>query len=662
MQLDGYMDFQQIHKSRQSIVYLATRIADNVSVCLKAPAKEFPTSRQLSSLNREYEILGILEIEGVPKAYDFLDSKTSAVLVTERLNGVSLRKTMETSRIDFLSALHISLGISRILGDTHRQSFCHRDLSPDNILWNPETNQVMLIDFGSALEFPHKARIVHPHSVEGSRAYMSPEQSGRMNRGLDYRTDFYSLGVVLYELFTGGLPFTTNDPNALVHSHIALQPDSLTASDPSLSPVVSDIVMKLMAKDAKDRYHSGEGLCSDLERCLEEYEKTGWIDTFPLGRHDLNDRFIIPEKLYGRSGETGKLLDLFDTVDKGVGHLVFISGKSGTGKTSLVKELYKPLAARGGYIVSGKYDQFIRHQPYSALVQGLSSLIKQIMGESVEAITAWKEKILKAIGVNGQVLIDMVPELELLIGPQPLVAKLSVAEECSRFNTVIINLMSCFGRASSPLVIFLDDLQWIDTPSLSLLEIIAPVLKDHSILIIGAYRSNVVSSTHPLMLSMPELQASTHHISSIELEELDAGVLGQLLKDTLSLPEDALAQLTGMLFEKTRGNPLFFKTMLGTLHSDGHLFFDYESKAWAWNRSAISAMPHADNVVEMLQTTIMIQARDHGKARPVTASFGVSQYSGTDTIHSLVKRADLGLYQAKANGRNRVEIIFSDTV
>ncbi len=604
MQLDGYMNFQQIHKSRQSSVYLATRIIDNVVVCLKTPAKEFPTSRQLSSLNREYEILGILEIEGVPKAYAFVDIKTSAVLVTERLNGVSLRKTMETSRIDLLSALHISLGISRILGDTHRQFFCHRDLSPDNILWNPETNQVMLIDFGSALEFPHKARIVHPHSVEGSRAYMSPEQSGRMNRGLDYRTDFYSLGVVLYELFTGGLPFTTNDPNALIHSHIALQPDPLTISDPSLPQVVSDIVMKLMSKDAKDRYHSGEGLSADLERCLEEYKKKGGIDTFPLGSHDLNDRFIISEKVYGRSRETDKLLDLFEEADKGAGHLVFISGKSGIGKTSLVKELYKPLAARGGYIVSGKFDQFIRHQPYSAMVQALSSLIKQIMGESVEEITAWKENILKAIGANGRVLIDVIPEMELLIGPQPSVAKLSVAEECSRFNTVILNLMSCFGGASSPLVIFLDDLQWIDTPSLSLLEVIAPVLKDHSIMIIGAYRSNEVSSIHPLMLSMPELQASTDHISSIELEELGTGMLGQLLKDTLSLPEEELAQLNEMLFEKTRGNPLFFKTMLGTLHSDGHLFFDYESKAWAWNRSAINAIPYADNVVEMLRTSI----------------------------------------------------------
>ncbi|MBI9092636.1 MAG: diguanylate cyclase [Desulfobacterium sp.] len=604
MQLDGYMDFHQIHKSQQSIVYLATRIADNVVVCLKTPAKEFPTARQLSSLNREYEILGILEIEGVPKAHGFVDSKTSAVLVTERLNGVSLRKTMETSRIDLLSALYISLGISRILGDIHRQTFCHRDISPDNILWDPETNQVMLIDFGSALEFPHKARIVHPHSVEGSRAYMSPEQSGRINRGLDYRTDFYSLGVVLYELFTGGLPFTTTDPNALIHSHIALQPDPLTTFDPSLPEVVSDIVMKLMSKDAKDRYHSGEGLSADLELCLEEYKNRGRIDRFPLGRHDLNDRFIIPEKLYGRSRETDTLLDLFEKVGKGAGHLVFISGKSGIGKTSLVKELYKPLAARGGYIVSGKFDQFIRHQPYSAMVQALSSLVKQIMGESVEKITAWKEKILKAIGANGQVLIDMIPELELLIGSQPLVAKLSVAEESNRFSTVILNLMSCFGGAASPLVIFLDDLHWIDTPSLSLLEVVAPVLKDHSILIIGAYRSNEVSSTHPLMLSMPEFQASTNHISSIELEELGTGVMGQLLKDTLSLPEEALTQLNGMLFEKTRGNPLFLKTMLGTLHSDKHLFFDYESNAWAWNLEAINAIPHADNVVEMLQATI----------------------------------------------------------
>ncbi|MCP4117961.1 MAG: diguanylate cyclase [Desulfobacteraceae bacterium] len=604
MQLDGYMDFRQIHKSQQSIVYFATRIADNAVVCLKTPAKEFPTSRQLSSLNREYEILGTLDIEGVPRAYDFVDIKTSAVLVTERLNGGSLRKAMETSRIDFLSALHISIGLSRILGKTHRQFFCHRDISPDNILWNPETNQVMLIDFGSALEFPHKARIVFPHSVEGSRAYMSPEQSGRMNRGLDYRTDFYSLGVVLYELFTGRLPFTTTDPNALIHSHIALQPDPLTALAPSLPPVVSDIVLKLMGKDAKERYHSGEGLCADLERCLEEYEKKGRIDTFSLGGHDLKDRFIIPEKLYGRSGETGQLLNLFETVEKGTGHLVFISGKSGIGKTSLVREVYKPLAARGGYIVRGKFDQFIRHQPYSAMFQAFSSLIKQIMGESVEEVTAWKEKILKAIGANGRVLIDMVPELELLIGAQPMVPKLSVAEESSRFNTVILNLMSCFGGDSSPLVMFLDDMQWIDRPSLSLLEVVAPVLKEYSILIIGAYRSNEVSSSHPLMLAMPELQASPPHISSIELEELDAGALGQLLKDTLALPEDALTELNETLFEKTRGNPLFFKTMLGKFHSDRHLFFDYESKAWVWNRSAIATIPYADNVVEMLQATI----------------------------------------------------------
>jgi diguanylate cyclase (GGDEF)-like protein len=607
MQLKGYSDFQVIEANQVNIIYQAVRNHDNQLVNIKTPAKDFPTSRQLSSISREYEILNKLDIECIPKTLDLILTQKSAMMVIENLHGISLKKAIKTSSINILQALGISLEVTKILGNIHRQSFCHRDISSNNILWHKQSDGVTVIDFGSALEFPHAARaIINPRFIEGTRAYMSPEQSGRINRGLDYRTDFYSLGVVLYELFTKQLPFTTQDSNELMHSHIALQPEPLTNIDPSIPQVLSDIVLKLMNKEAGERYQSAEGLRLDIEKCLEQYKAKGSVASFVLGENDLCDRFIISEKLYGRIEHVEKLLNVFEKVSGGKGHLAFIAGKSGVGKTSLVKELYKPLLGSDGYIVSGKFDQLLRHQPYSAIIQALSALIRQIMGESTDRVKGWKQKILKALGSSGQVLIELIPELELLIGQQPPVEKLSVEEECNRFNVVFLNLVSCFSKTKYPLVIFLDDLQWIDGPSLSLLEAMAPSLDDNAILIIGAYRSNEVSKIHPLMLSMPELKKATKNILSIELAELETDILVKLLQDTLSLPGNSIEELNQILFTKTRGNPLFFKAMLNTLYTDRHIFYDYDQKSWAWNKKTIEAMPYADNVVELLQSNMKV--------------------------------------------------------
>lgn len=611
MQIEGYSNIQQAYSSPQSLVFYATRDLDKVAVSLKMPTTAFPDPRQLASLKREYQIMQRLEGDGLPQALGFIETKNSAVLVKKWTEGLSLKDYQRSKDIPLVQALKIAIEICRLIGSVHRQSYCHRDISPRNILFNPDTGGVTLIDFCSALEFTNRVRnVVKPRFVEGSRPYMSPEQTGRMNRGLDFRTDFYSLGVVLYELFAKELPFNTTDTNELIHSHIALEPAPLSGIDPSISSVLSDVVLKLMSKDPDNRYQSAEGIRADLENCLEQFLGKKKIESFTLGSADLHDRFIIPERLYGREKETRTLIQTFDSVSQGNGHMVFIAGKSGIGKTSLVQELYRPLAVQGGYIAVGKYDQFLRHQPYSAVLQALGGLVRQIMGENEQKISAWKTKILEGIGANGQVLIEVIPELELLIGPQPPVQKLSMEAASTRFNTAFHNLFNCLGSSESPLVFFLDDVQWIDSSSLALLEALAPTLNNTSFLIIGAYRSNEVSDTHPLMISMPGLRESCPNIFSIELEELVPSVLGQMLDHTLELPNKESQRLSQLLYEKTHGNPLFFKTMLTSLYSGQAIFFDYSVRRWSWDPKAVEAMPHADNVVEMLQsklTTLPVQ-------------------------------------------------------
>jgi len=605
VQFKGYTSVQQIYQNQQHIVYDAIRIKDNLAVNIKVPTQTFATSRELSSLKREFNILSIIEGEGVVCAVELLEDNHLVALITQKAVGISLKSYQKQYQVSLLTALNISLAICESLSVIHRQSICHRDLTPNNIIIDPQTLKLVILDFGSALEFPHTARaIINPHFIEGSQAYMSPEQTGRMNRGLDYRTDFYSLGVMLHELFTKQLPFDTNDTNELIHSHIALRPKSLTEIDATIPHVLSQIVHKLMHKDASLRYQSTQGLIADLKICIQQYQVTGIINEFTLASHDLHDRFIIPEKLYGRDKEIKILKDTLNHVAVSKGYLTFVAGNSGTGKTSLVKELYSLVTDKGGYIATGKFDQFLRHQPYSALTQALTSLFNQIMEESDDKILVWKEIVQQSVGGNGQVIIDVIPELELLIGQQPTVAKLSIEEQSTRFNTVMTNLIGGLGTSRYPLVLFMDDLQWIDTASLTLLEAIAPTIQHKSLLIISAYRSNEVSQSHPLQLTKSRLQAATDNIISIELNELTSMALSDLVADTVHLSATNLSQLNHLLFTKTHGNPLFFKTMFTTLYNDRHLIFDYDLRLWSYNQQTIATLPYADNVVDILQTNI----------------------------------------------------------
>jgi hypothetical protein len=605
LEIKGYTNLKLIHQSNNSIVYTANRETDGLKVALKTPAQPFPSARKLSTLSREYEILQSITIDSVPKVVELIDTGATMVLALEYIQAPDLRSTLNHGPMNLDAFFTVSLQVTKILAEIHRQDLIHRDLSPGNILFNPQSGEVRLIDFGSALEFPRQARaVINPHFVEGSRAYMSPEQTGRMNRGLDFRTDFYSLGAIFFEMLTGRLPFLTEDHNELVHCHIAVPAEPPKSLAPHIPQVLSDMVLKLMSKDAADRYQSAEGINADLHECQVQRAYGEEDKVFELAGRDINDRFIIPEKLYGREPETNGLLEVFDQVAGGKGRMAFISGHSGIGKTSLIKELYKPLAAGGGYIAAGKFDQYHRHLPYSALMEAFNNLIGQILAESELKVSAWREAISQALGANGRLLTDVIPDLEHLIGPQPEVDELPVAEARARFNNVFQGFVDLFGESGRPLVFFLDDLQWIDPPSLALLEAMATTIGSKSMMLIGAYRSNEVPETHPLAISLAELRKSGMELNEILLKELEPQYLIELLSDTLHLPAQRLEPLNQVLLEKTGGNPLFFKTMLNSLHTDGQIQFDYGQKTWDWNQEAIASTPYADNVVDMLQARI----------------------------------------------------------
>ena len=637
LEINGYAQVDIIHEGRQSRVLKVRRQSDDKIIALKTPAAAYPGARQLSSLAREYTLLSRLDQEGVPRPYDLIDTGTSLVMALEFFDCDPLSHLVRQGPVQLHQFFIIALAATRAVGGFHRRDLCHRDISSGNILFNPETKQVAVIDLGSALDMPRQARpVINPRYVEGSRAYMSPEQTGRMNRGLDYRTDFYSLGAVFYQLLTGQVPFPTDDPNEMIHCHIAASPKDPLSLNDRIHPDLSRLVLKLLSKDPADRYQSADGLSRDLERC-RELQSTG-EETRPLnlGQHDLNDRFMIPETLHGREEETRKLMRSFTSVSRGRGRLIFISGHSGVGKTSLVRELYKPLAEKGGRIAWGKYDQFLKLQPFSGFVQAFTGVVRQILGESPERIRTWKDKIREAAGANTALLIEVIPELELLTGPHPSVPSLPVEEARTRFNTVFHSFVSVFADPEQPLIIFLDDLQWIDAGSLSLIEMLSASADDMGLMLIGAYRDNEVPATHPLAIALREL-ADSDSVWEMNLAGLTESNLGGLLADTLSLSQEDTNALNGLLYTKTHGNPLFYKTLLSSLYTDGHLSFDYDFPAWVWDLEAIKAAPYADNVVEMLGSRLDTLAGNGLN----TLSYGalIGNTFGLDLLTSLTGRS-----------------------
>ncbi len=498
--------------------------------------------------------------------------------------------------------LRLALEITRALAGLHTRNIIHKDIRPENIFVNLETGAATISDTPTVSQPRHqRSAIQRPGRLEGALAYMSPEQMGRINRVVDYRTDLYSLGVTFYEMLAGTLPFKAGDALEWVHCHIARLPQPPANILPYLPTVVSDIVMKLLSKNAEERYQTARGLEFDLERCLEQWEEKSNIDPFPLAQWDIADRLLIPQKLYGREKDIDILFSAFDRVLKrGNPELVMIAGYSGIGKTSLVRELYKPVVREHGLFIWGKFDQYKRDIPYSTIVEAFQELVRQVLTENENRLTDWREQLRETLGVNGQLIVDIIPQVELIIGKQPQVPELPLSEAENRFNMVFRQFMGVFTKKEHPLVLFLDDLQWVDPASLRLIEHIITYPDIRHLLLIGAYRDNEVSPSHPLMLTLEHLHNFRASFGTITLSPLSFKDLSRFTADTFRSDQAQVEPLARLVYEKTAGNPFFVTQFLMTLQAGNLLEFDGKERCWKWDISRIREQGYSDNVVDLM--------------------------------------------------------------
>ncbi|MEG3901568.1 AAA family ATPase [Microcoleus sp. B4-C5] len=692
-----------LYESANSLVYRAIREADKEPIILKLLKESYPTPQELVRYRTEYRITQELKEAGVVRVYDLQKYQNSLVMFVEDFGGESLTIWMQQRSFTLEEFLQIAIATTEILGQIHSANIIHKDINPSNIVYNPETEQLKIIDFGISTQLTRETpTLKNPNILEGTLAYISPEQTGRMNRTLDYRTDFYSLGVTFYELLTGKLPFETEDTLELVHCHIARQPVPPHEIEPKIPLIVSQLVSKLMAKNAENRYQTAGGLKHDLEMCLLQLQQTDSIEEFDLGRRDITDRFLIPEKLYGRESEVDNLLAAFeriasrrspqpplingascDSVSRGGApvpalggggshlsgsEMMLVAGFSGIGKTAVVNEVHKPIARQRGYFIKGKYDQFQRNIPFSAFVQAFRELMGQLLSESDAQLHRWKTMILTAVGESGQVLIDVIPELEHIIGAQNPALELSGSAAQNRFNLLMQKFVQVFTTAEHPLVMFLDDLQWADSASLKLLQLL---MEDTGhLLVLGAYRDNEVSPVHPFMLTVDEIIKSGAVVNTITLQPLSLADLNQLVADTLICDLSFAGPLTELVYQKTKGNPFFSTQFLKALYEDGQIIFDPPvspltkgGSKGGWQCDIAQArLTHASDVVEFMAAQLQKLPKETQNVLKLAACIGaqfdldtlaiVSEELPEQTASALWKALEEGLIILIKEGYN----------
>ncbi len=741
--LKDYPIITQIYESSNSRVYQAIHTSENQPVIIKVLKEDYPTPSELTRYKQEYEITHSLSIDGVIQAYDLQQYHNTLAMILEDFGGKSLNLIMNERRITLSEFLELAIKITNILGEIHAANVIHKDINPANIVWNVKTEQLKLIDFGISTRFTREnPTINNPNLLEGTLAYMSPEQTGRMNRALDYTTDFYSLGATFYQILTNTLPFETEDALELVHCHIAKQPIPPYKLDPNIPKAVSHLVMKLLAKTAEERYQSAVGIKADLEECLRQFQSSGEIADFTLAQQDFCDRFRIPQKLYGREQEIETLLATFERIvsnpvedlefgnkkaegrgqkaegrgqraegrgqkaegrgqkaegrgQKAEGRgqraeskkegckvegndncltgddinstnaaagkarnqaeMMLVAGYSGIGKSALVQELYKPITAQRGYFISGKFDQFQRNIPYSAIASAFKSLIQQLLAENEAQLSQWREKLLAALGSNAQVIIDVIPEIEQIVGSQPPVQQLEPTEAQNRFNLVFQKFVQVFCQRTHPLVIFLDDLQWADSASLKSIELMLSDYQIQYLLLIGAYRDNEVSPTHPLMATLNRLQEEGAIVNSLTLTPIAPAQITQWIADTLYSQPKLVEPLAELIHGKTSGNPFFINEFLKTLYQENLLTFEQQEQCWQWDITQIEASSITDNVVDLMLGKLRKLPEATQQALSLAACIGnrfeltilspICEKSAAQTFEHLLPAIQLGLVQ-----------------
>lgn len=599
MQIAGYQLGDVIYAVDATVVATATA-DDGRAVVLKYLDSDHPPPDLLARWRHEYAVLQAIDSGFVIKALDLTAVDRNLMLVLEHFAATSLAQLIERGLLDLDDQLTLAIRLARALGGVHEHRVIHGDIAPKNVLVDPTSLEIKLCDFGLSTQLDVQPRLAEGAALAGTLDYMSPEQTGRTNLDVDYRSDFYSLGASLYELFSGRKPFLASDPMSLLHAQLASKPVPLHDLDPAIPEPLSAIVQKLLAKHPDDRYQSSFGLLHDLEICAEQWRLYHRIELFEIGRADVPERFCVAQKLYGRQAEYGALLGAFKRVSTGTIEVFLVSGYSGIGKTALVNELHRPVLSRRGYLLRGKCDQYSRNQPYTALSQAFGQMLQTLATESAERRHYWRARLVDALGANAAAVVEIVPELALIIGSPPPLPPLPPAESEQRLHIAFGQFVTALATRSHPLLVFLDDLQWADVPTLRLIEYLAQEGRDCALLLIGAFRDNEVQPGDPLQLTVQAISRGQTRFEHLRLGPLPDADVSQLVADTLHRPPAEVRALAELCLAKTHGNPFFLGQFLRRLHEQGDIHYDREHGAWRWDLEQIRGRDMTDNVVVLL--------------------------------------------------------------
>ncbi|MBC7872756.1 MAG: AAA family ATPase, partial [Ferruginibacter sp.] len=595
-----------IHYGADSLIIKATTNGLSKPVCIKVLTEEFPLPETLSQLENEYVICSQTKCRSIRKAFTKEKQEEHAAIVLEYIEGKDLNKFLFTEKGDLAEQLRLAIDIASALTDLQKENIFHRRIHPSNILIENSTNKVFFIDFGLATGgniFETGFKSVQHNQVEVLK-YLAPEQTGRINRAIDNRADLYSVGVIFYHLFTGMLPFESKDGLELVYAHIAKTPVDPFRINSALPVVISDMIMKLLSKNAEDRYQSAFGLQYDLEKCLKQLLEDGKIESFPIARFDFSGKLFLSNKLYGREKEILYLSRLFEDCAGGKKNTLLLSGYSGSGKSVLAETLKTPVTQEKGFFIKGKFDQISSDTPYSTFVQAFSEFVQLILTGDISYQLKWKKRITEAMGNSGKILTRFIPGIENLIGKQPDMPELKGIEAQNRFNYEFTRFIKTIADKDHPLVVFLDDLQWADASSLNLFKIIAETRDIGYVMLIGAYRKNEVDEKHSLAKKINELKSEFVPVEEMELKELLYGDVYTLVAGALVTGQENVSLLADLIYNKTKGNAFYVRQFLKSIYEEGFLRFDFDLLHWQWNADLIMQMNVSGNVVELMSSFI----------------------------------------------------------
>lgn len=608
MEVLGYNIIEKLYESVNSIVYRAIEQQKQRPVIIKVLNYEYPSEEKIAQFKYEYELIKELTVGGVVTEYEFIPYNNSYGIVFEDCGAKAL-KEIDFPKWKLIDKLQLFLTIVDILAEIHENNIIHKDVSPSNIILNEKTGVVKVIDFGNATKLMEKStQVISNDRIGGTLAYISPEQTGRMNRVVDYRSDYYSLGATFYEILVQQKVFhNVVDPVELVYCHLAKEPVPPHLMDARIPPMVSQIIMKFLAKNAEDRYQSVFGIKNDLQQCIDQLQKTDTVREFPLGLKDNLNQLHVSQKIYGRKKELATLMAMYEQVCNGGSEFMLVAGQSGIGKSELVHEIQKNVFHSKGYFVVGKYDKHKKNIPYSAIIDVFRDLIKLILTEKQETVAYMKARIQEKVADKGRVITNVIPELEFLIGKQPMVETLPALETQHRFNFVFKSFITSFLEPGKTLVIFLDDLQWADNASIELIKSLAVSKENRYLFLIGSYRDNEVGYLHPLKLAVEALEQQEITINKMTLTPLALEDVNELIADTLHSSGESCGELSQLLYEKTEGNPFFINEFLGQLYEKQLIHFNMDTLSWSWNIRDIKHVGFPSSVIDMVAERVKRQ-------------------------------------------------------